>query len=141
MLEKWFQNLKIQITRWTVPQNIQRSLPKIAHIQLELDHTTVWYMQGEKATAKPLDYYPIVEEIFHDLARQSGTKLSILAKAKEINQPIKESLTDQEKEKDYELRLHISTFMSDDIPTKVTNTLQITIIPPLTQRGNTPTEQ
>ena len=44
LLENWFQNLKIQTTRWRVPQNIQRSLSKIAHIQLELDHTTVWYM-------------------------------------------------------------------------------------------------
>ena len=49
---------------------------------------------GGKAKAKPLDYYPIVEEIFHELARQSNTKLSIPAKAKEINQPIEEPLTD-----------------------------------------------
>ena len=41
MLETWFQNLKIQTTRWRVPQNIRRSLPKIAHIQLELDHIAV----------------------------------------------------------------------------------------------------
>ena len=98
-------------------------------------------MQGEKATAKPLDYYPTVKEIFRELARQSNTKLSIPAKSKEINQTIEEPLTDQEKEEDYELRLHISTFMSDDILTEDTNTLQITIVPPLTQRGNTPTEQ
>ena len=98
-------------------------------------------MQEEKATTKPLDYYPTVEEIFRELARQSGTKLSILAKSKEINQTIEEPLTDQEKEEDYELRLHISTFMSDNIPTKDTNRLQITIVPPLNQRGNTPTKQ
>ena len=39
-------------------------------------------MQGEKATAKPLDYYPTVEEIFRELAQQSNTKLSIPTKAK-----------------------------------------------------------
>ena len=86
-----------------MPQNIRGSLPKIAHIHLEIDHTIVWHIQGEKEKAKPLDYYPTVEEIFHKLAQQSGTKLSIPAKAKEINQTIEEPLTDQEKEEDYEL--------------------------------------
>ena len=124
-----------------MPRNIRIILPKIAHIQLELDHTVVWYMQGEKATAKPLDYHPTVKYIFHELAQQSGTKLSIPVKAKEINQTIEEPLIDQEKEEDYELRLHISTFMSDDIPAEDTNRLQITIIPPPTQRGSTPTKK
>ena len=41
MLENWFQNLKIQTTRWRVPRNIRRSLPKTAHIQLELNRTRV----------------------------------------------------------------------------------------------------
>ena len=68
MLEDWFQNLKLQTTRWRVPQNIQRSLLKIAHIQLKLDYTIFWYMQGEKSIAKPLDYYPTVKEIFNELA-------------------------------------------------------------------------
>ena len=94
MLENWFQNLKIQTTRWRVPPNIQTGLLKITHIQLELEHTVVWYMEGEKAIAKPLDYYPTVEEIFQELARQSNTKLSIPAKSKEINQPIEEPLID-----------------------------------------------
>ena len=40
-------------------------------------------MQGAKAKAKTLDYYPTVEEIFRELARQSGTKLLIPAKSKE----------------------------------------------------------
>ena len=98
-------------------------------------------MQMEKATAKPLEYYPTVEEIFRELARQSSTKLSIPAKAKEINQTIEEPLTYQEKEEDYKIQLHINTFMSDDIPVEDTNRIQITIVPPPTQRGNTPTEQ
>ena len=46
MLENWFQQLKVRTTRWRFPQNIRRSLPKTTHIQLELDHTAVWYMQG-----------------------------------------------------------------------------------------------
>ena len=44
LLKNWFQQLKVQTTRWRVPQNIRRSLPKTTHIQLELDHTVVWYM-------------------------------------------------------------------------------------------------
>ena len=51
-------------------------------------------MQGEKVKAKPLDYYPIVEEIFRELARQSGTNLSLPAKAKEGNLAIEEPLID-----------------------------------------------
>ena len=51
-------------------------------------------MQGAKAKENPLDYYPIVEEIFRELARQSGTKLSIPAKAKEGNLEIEEPVTD-----------------------------------------------
>ena len=68
------------------------------HIQLELDHTAVWYMQGAKEKAKTLDYYLTVEEIFHELARQCGTKLSIQEKSKEATLTIEEPLTDQEKE-------------------------------------------
>ena len=45
-LENWFQQLKVCTTRWRVPQNIQQNLPTNSHIQLELDHTSVWYMQG-----------------------------------------------------------------------------------------------
>ena len=104
-------------------------------------HTAVWYMQGAKAKAKPLDYYPTVEEIFQELAQQSNTKLSIPAKAKEVNLTIEEPLTNQEKEEDYELRLHISTFMSEETPAEDTNKLQLTIVPPMTQKGSTPTKQ
>ena len=68
LLENWFQQLKVHTTRWRLPQNIQRSLPKTAHIQLELDHTAVWYMQGAKEKEKTLDYYPTIEQIFLELA-------------------------------------------------------------------------
>ena len=43
-LENWFQQLKVLTTRWRVPQNIRRNLPVNSHIQLELNHTLVWYM-------------------------------------------------------------------------------------------------
>ena len=51
------------------------------------------YMQGAKAKEKTLDYYLIVEEIFRELARQSGTKLSIPTKYKEATLAIEEPLT------------------------------------------------
>ena len=101
----------------------------------------VWYMQRAEAKAKPLNYYPTVEEIFRELALQSSTKLSIPAKAKEGNLAIEEPLIDQEKEEDYELWLHINTFVSEETPAEDTNRLQITIIPPMAQRGSIPTEQ
>ena len=74
-------------------------------------------MQGTKEKEKPLNYYPTLEEIFQELAQQSNTKLSIPAKAKEVNLTIEEPLIDQEKEEDYELRLHISTFVSKETTT------------------------
>ena len=100
-LEHWFQNLKIRIARWRVPQNIRRCLPPTTHIQLELDHTTVWHKKGSVAKTKPLDYYPIVELIFIELARKYKTDITILEAAKANNPLIIEPLTDQEKEEDY----------------------------------------
>ena len=70
-------------------------------------------MQGEKSNAKALDYYPSVEHIFWELSRQAGTKIKIPAKAKAIDFSIKEPLTDQEKEDDYELNIYISNFVSE----------------------------
>ena len=93
-----------------------------------------------KAKEKPLYYYPSVDEIFQELARQSNTNLSIPAKAKEINQPIEEPLTDQEKEEDYELRLYISASVLEDTLTKDTSILELTIVPQPIQMGSTPTE-
>ena len=54
-------------------------------------------MQGTKAKAKTLDYYLTIEEIFQELARQLGTKLSIPVREKEIDMSIEEPLTEQEK--------------------------------------------
>ena len=98
-------------------------------------------MQGAKTKAKTLDYYPTVEEIFWELAQQSSTKLPIPTKDKETNLAIEEPLTNQEQEEDYELRLYISTFASEETPTKDTSQLQITIKLPTSQRENTQIEQ
>ena len=40
-----------------------------------LDHTAVWNKQGSTTKAKPLNYYPTVEEIFTKLERQTKTDI------------------------------------------------------------------
>ena len=55
--------------------------------------------------------------------------------AKKINFSIEESLTNQEKEEDYELNLYISTFVSEETPVKHTDEIQIIIKPPTVQRA------
>ena len=106
-------------------QNIRRCLPPTTHIQLELDYTVVWQMQGSIAKEKPLDYYPTVEEIFTELERQTKTHIPIPEATKENNQAIIEPLTDQEKEEDYEFNLHISTLTLGDSLTERQKPLQI----------------
>ena len=85
-------------------------------------------MRGLAAKAKHIDYYPTIEDIFKELYRQSNTKMSIQVIAKKTNQPIVEPLTEQEKEEDYEVQLHISTFTSEDSLAEEKNTLQIVTV-------------
>ena len=92
---------------------------------MELDHTAVWHAQGSTTKANPLNYYPTFKEIFTELSRQTKTKIIIPEAAKEINHSIVEPLTDQEKEEDYEVHLHISTFTSEDSSTMEQNPFQI----------------
>ena len=56
--------------------------------------------------------------------------------SKQVNFSIKEPLTDQEKEEDYELNLYISTFVSEYIPVEPTGRVQITIKPPTAKRAD-----
>ena len=81
------------------------------------------------AKAKHLDYYWKVDDIFKELRWQSTTKSSIQAMAKKANQSIVEPLTDQEKEEDYEVNLHISAFTSGDNPIEEKIPLQVVTIP------------
>ena len=94
LLENWFQQLKVRTTRWRVPQNIRCNLPVNSHIQLELDHMSVWYMQGENPKAHALDYYPSVDQIFWELTRQEKTRIPVPEAAKQVNYSIEEPLTD-----------------------------------------------
>ena len=73
-------------------------------------------MQGVAVKANSLDYCPSVEYIFANLSRQSNTKIAILMFAKKTDQAIVEPLTNQEKEEDYEVHLHINTFTLENTP-------------------------
>ena len=53
---------------------------------------------------------------------------------------IEETLTDQEKEEDYELSLYIGTFVSKETPAEGIGRLQIIIRPPTLQREETQTQ-
>lgn len=128
-LEVWFQNLKTVFTRWRVPQNVRRSLPSSAHIQLELDHTKVWHLQGIGGAARTLKFYPSIDEIFNELNRQSNTILTIPAKARDVSVPVVEPLIDQEKEEEYEGRLYMHTFIYEAEPTVAKRPLALTLTP------------
>ena len=42
----WLQEVKSACHKWRVPQNIRQALPLTFHIELELDHTKLWYVNG-----------------------------------------------------------------------------------------------
>ena len=85
--------------------------------QFEIEHrrSTIYHPQYNGAIEA---YHPNIE----------GAQLIIL------DQPIIEPLIDQEKEEDYEVHLHISTFTMGDTPTEVVSTLQVVIVPPTQQQ-------
>ena len=97
-------------------------------------------MQGVGGKVEPHDFQPSNEDIFAELARQSNTKITILIIAKNIDHSIVKPLTDQDKEEDYEVHLHINSFTLEDTPTKEANSLQVAIVPP-TQQIIEPTQQ
>ena len=53
--------------------------------------------------------------------------------AKNIDQPIFEPLTNQEKKEGYEVHIHISTFTLEDTPVEELNTIQIVTVTPTQQ--------
>ena len=63
------------------------------------------------------------------MARQTKTDIPIPEATQENNQAIIEPLTDQEKEEEYEVNLHISTFTSGDSPKEEKNPLQVENVP------------
>ena len=122
------------------PEHPTKSIGEIPHM-LDIDHTAVWYMQGEASNSKALDYYPSVDQIVQELSRQTKTKIPVPEVVKQVDFSIEEPLTDQEKEEYYELNIYISTFVSEDIPIEPTGRVQIIIKPPAVKRDDPqPTE-
>ena len=60
----WLLQVKSACHKWRVPQNIRRALPLTCHIELGLDYTKLWYVNGQAVEPVDLPYYPSVEQIF-----------------------------------------------------------------------------
>lgn len=94
LFEQWFQNLKVKCGRWRVAQNVQRSLPSGAYIDLQLDYTRVWSGVDEVGTASDLDYIPLVAEIYAELSSQTGCQIQppsvALATCEQLSIPLTE---------------------------------------------------
>ena len=69
----WLQEVKSTYHKWRVPQNIWWALPLTFHIELGLDHSKVWYVNGQATKPTDLPFYPTIDEIFNELAKQSNT--------------------------------------------------------------------
>lgn len=72
LFEQRFQNLKIKCGKWRVAQNVWRSLPSSAYVDLQLDHIRIWSGADNAKDAKDLNYIPSVVDIYADLSRQIG---------------------------------------------------------------------
>ena len=92
---------KISLHKWRVPQNIWWELPPTCHIELGIDHTNLWDVDGQAAELADLPFYLTVEEIFNELTRQSNTLYPIPLEAKEKKTNILIPLTDGEKVDQY----------------------------------------
>ena len=101
----WLQEVKSSCHKWGVPQNIRRELPPNCHRELGLDHTKLWYVNGQATNPSDLPLYPMVEEIFNELTRQSNMLYPIPPDAKEKQIDILIPLTNGEKANQYKVEL------------------------------------
>ena len=93
----WLLQVKSAYHKWRVPQNIRWALPPTCHIELGLDYTKLWYVDGQATKSVNLPYFPSVEQIFGELSQQSKTITPIPSLAKEIQVDLLLPLTDDEK--------------------------------------------
>jgi hypothetical protein len=106
----WLLQIKSSCHKWRVPQNIHRALPPTCHIELGLDHTKLWYADGQGAELVDLPYYPTIKQIFGELTQQSRTITPIPSLAKEIQFDLLFPLTDGEKVEQHEAELQMQSF-------------------------------
>jgi len=110
LFELWFQNLKIKCRKWRVTQNVHRSLPGSAYVDLQLDHTRVWSGGEKSEDAADLDYIPTIVDIYADLSRQIGRAMQPPAVAFTRCEQLSIPLTDAEKEEERETTMYIEMF-------------------------------
>ena len=103
----WMQEVTSTYHKWRVPQNIHRVLPPTYHIELGLDHTKLWYADSQATESTDLPFYPTVNEIFNELARQCNTLNPIPPEAREKHIDLSITLTDGENEDQYEAELQM----------------------------------
>lgn len=101
------QEVKSACHKWGVPQNIRRALPPTFHIELGIDHTKLWYVGGQEAESTNLPFYPMVNEIFNELAWQSNMLNPIPPEAREIYTDLLIPVTNGEKMDQYEAKLQM----------------------------------
>ena len=97
MFSMCLQQIKSACHKWKAPQNIHQALPPLCHIELGLDYTKLWYVDGHAAELVELPYYPMVDQIFGELTQQSNTIMPIPTEAREIQVDLLLPLTDGEK--------------------------------------------
>ena len=107
----WLQEVKLACHKWRVPQNIRWELPSTYHIEFGLDHTKLWYVDGQEAKPTNLPFYPMVDEIFSEMARQSNTINPVPPEAREKCTNLLIPLMDGEKVEQYEVELQMHPFM------------------------------
>lgn len=86
----------------------------MCHIELGLDYTKLWYVDGHATKPVELPYYPIVDQIFGELTRESNTITPIPAEAREIQVDLLLPLTDREKVEHHEAKLQMQSFVSKE---------------------------
>ena len=112
MFAMWLQLIKSSYHKWHIPQNIRRALPPMCHIELGLEYTKVWYVDGHVAEPVELPYCSTIDQIFGELTRQSRTITPIPAKAREIQVNLLLPLIDGEKVEQHEAELKLQSFVS-----------------------------
>ena len=107
----WLQEVESACHKWSVPQNIHQEVPPTCHIELGLDHTKLWYVDGQVVEPTELSFYPIVKEIFGELDQQSNTLTPVPLEERETQIDLLFPLTDGEKVDQHEAELQMRPFM------------------------------
>ena len=93
---------KLKCGRWRVAQNVRRSLPGSAYVDLQLDHIRIWSGVDCVGDADDLGYIPSVADIYAELSRQTGQPMQPPMVAFSSYEQLSIPLTEVEKEEERE---------------------------------------